>query len=277
MITIPDIFLYPVFLGEILKISGKTITAAILDMDGVLWRSDQPICDLKDLFEEFSNRKVKVILATNNGTHSIDQYQKKMAGFGVDLQEWQIVTSSMAVAFLAKKRFANGGPIYMMGSSALKEALMEQGFFHTTDNPQAVIAGLDWEFNYKMIKDTTLMIRTGIPFYFTNPDPTYPTPEGIVPGAGALLASLEAASGVKAQLAGKPEPFLFELAMQRLNSTPQQTLVVGDRLSTDILGGYEAGCTTIFVLSGVNNRNDLINWSPQPDFIIENICQLFSL
>lgn len=257
-------------------IHGKSIKAAILDMDGVLWKSNQPLCDLQGLFNNFEKEKIKVILATNNGTHSIDDYLGKLSQFGVNLMKWQIVTSSMALAYLVRKKIPKGGPVYIMGSLALKEAVVEQGFFHSTTDAQAVVVGLDWEFNYKMIKDASLMIQKGLPFYFTNPDPTYPTPEGNVPGAGTLLAALEAATGVRAQLAGKPEPFLFELAMQRMDSAPDETIVVGDRLSTDILGGYNAGCFTVFVLSGVNSKNDLEKWNPQPDLIIDNISHLFS-
>ena len=119
------------------------------------------------------------------------------------------------------------------------------------------------------------MIQKGLPFYFTNPDPTYPTSEGIVPGAGTVLAALEAASGVKAKLAGKPLPFLFEVAMERMKLNTDEVFVVGDRLNTDILGGSNAGCKTIFVLTGINTREDLTNWEPKPDVILDNIKDLF--
>lgn len=267
----------PVFYGVLLKLSGDNIKAAILDMDGVLWRSDQPLCDLPKLFSDFFNNGIKVALATNNGTHTVQQYVNKLAGFGVKVEEWQIVTSSMAIAYLVKKDFHNGGPVFIMGSPALQSALSEEGFFHSNENPQAVVAGLNWEFNYDMIKDTSLMIQKGLPFFFTNPDPSYPTPEGNVPGAGAILASLEAATGVSAKLAGKPEPFLFEVALRRLNSIPNETMVIGDRLNTDIKGGFQAGCKTVFVLSGVNSMEDLKDWRPQPDLVVNNISSLFDI
>ena len=127
-----------------------------------------------------------------------------------------------------------------------------------------------------MIKETSLVIQRGIPFYYTNPDRTYPSPEGKVPGAGTLLAALESASGVNAKIAGKPQPYLFEVSMKRMESLPEETAVIGDRLSTDILGGYNAGCVTIFVLSGINSMEDLGNWEIQPDLIIENIKDLFN-
>lgn len=254
---------------------GNQIRGAILDMDGVLWRANQPICDLPKLFSDFLKNGITVTLATNNGTHTVEEYINKLASFGVKMDVWQIVTSSMATAYMVKKDFPEGGPVYVMGSPALVSFLTNENFFHSIENPQAVIAGLNWDVNYQMLKDTSLMIQKGLPFYFTNLDPSYPTPEGIVPGAGSILAALETSTGVKARLAGKPEPYLFEVAIQRMGVAPQETLVIGDRLSTDILGGYNAGCKTVFVLTGVNTMDDLTDWQPQPDHVIGDISQLF--
>jgi len=263
--------------GEVIliKVNGSVIKAAILDMDGVLWRSQTPLCDLPELFANFEKHGISVILATNNGTNTITQYVDKLKGYGVNVDPDQVVTSTMAVSYLAKKHFPEGGPVYISGSQALIDTMAEYGFYHSKDNAQAVVAGLSWDCNYESIKNTSLMIQKGLPFYFTNPDPTYPTPEGIVPGAGTLLAALETATGVKAMLAGKPLPFLFEVALDRLNSDPSETIVVGDRLNTDIQGGFDARCKTVFVLTGVNTMEDLKNWSPQPDLTIENIQDLF--
>jgi len=259
------------------EIKDKNIKAVILDMDGVLWRENTPLADLPAVFEQISENHIPVTLATNNGTNTADQYVKKLKTFGVQISPDQIVTSSMATAFLVKKDFPNGGPIYMMGSDALKLNLEEEGFFHSVENPQAVVAGLIWDFNYQMIKEASLVIQRGIPFYYTNPDPTYPSPEGKVPGAGTLLAALETASGVKATIAGKPQPYLFEVSMKRMGSKPEETAVIGDRISTDIAGGFNAGCMTVFVLSGINSKKDLENWDFKPDLIIKNISELFSL
>ncbi len=258
-----------------IKINGSLMKGAILDMDGVLWRAKTPLCDLPSLFDNLKNNNIKVTLATNNGTQTIRGYVDKLASYGVKVEEWQVVTSPMATAYLAKKFMPEGGPVYIFGSPALVSTLGDHGFFHSEENPQAVVAGLSLDFNYERVKNASLMIQKGLPFYFTNPDPTYPTNEGNVPGAGTVLAALEAASGVKAQLAGKPEPFLFDVAMERMDLKADEVFVVGDRLNTDIIGGYKAGCRTVFVLSGVNNQDDLNGWEPKPDMVIENIMNLF--
>lgn len=258
-----------------INIDGSSMKGAILDMDGVLWRAKTPICDLPQLFKNFEKNQIKVVLATNNGTQSISEYIEKLARFNVSIETWQVVTSPMAAAYLTKKYFPDGGPVYISGSKALLDIMNEFGFFHSEKDPQAVVAGLNLEFNYESIKKTSLMIQKGLPFIFTNPDPTYPTPEGNVPGAGTVLAALEAASGVKGMLAGKPLPFLFEVAIQRMELKPEEVFVVGDRLSTDIIGGSKAGCKTVFVLTGVNSREDLINWEPKPNLVLDNISDLF--
>lgn len=245
-------------------------------MDGVLWRSNKPLCDLEKLFSLFKEMKIKILMATNNGLNTVDQYISKFDGFGVHIESWQVLTSAMATGHLVKQHFPNGGPVYIMGEKALHKSLEDFNFFHSEKNAQAVIAGLTRNFSYQMIKNTSLMIQSGLPFYFTNPDPTYPSPEGNVPGAGTILAALETASGVKAQLAGKPLPYLFNVGLERLNSTPNETLVIGDRLSTDIQGGQQSGCLTALVLTGVSTVEDYKKWFPKPSLLLESIMDLFS-
>lgn len=244
-------------------------------MDGVLWRQTTPLVDMPGLFDNFSRANIKVMLATNNGTATIEQYVQKLAGFEVQVEAWQVVTSAMALGHLLKKNYPEGGPVYITGEKALHDTLADYGFYHSNDNPQAVASGLSRDLSYTMLKDTSLMIQKGLPFYFTNPDTTYPTPEGIVPGAGTMLAALEAASGVKAQLAGKPLPFLFEVCLERLITSPQETLVVGDRLDTDILGGQKSGCKTALVLTGISTRAEADQWTPKPDLVLEKASDLF--
>ena len=260
-----------------IEINNNIINAAILDMDGVLWRSTQPLCNLKELFSLFNQLDVKVLMATNNGLSTVNQYIEKFDGFGVKIESWQILTSAIATGYLVKKQFPKGGPVYIMGEEALFSTMEEFDFYHTERDPQAVIAGLTKHLTYDMLKNTSLQIQKGIPFYFTNPDPTYPSPEGNIPGAGTILAALETASGVKAKLAGKPLPFLFNVGLERLDSKPDETLVVGDRLSTDIYGGQKAGCKTALVLSGISSKADYENWSPRPDLLLDNIMDLFEL
>jgi len=259
-----------------IKIAGSIIKGVILDMDGVLWKGDQPLCDIQNLFNSFIDHQIQIMFATNNGLRTVDQYVEKFSKKNVTITPEQVITSAIAIAALVKDAYPQGGPVYIMGEKALFSTMEEYGFYHSESNPQAVVAGLTPRFNYEMIKNTSLVIQKGLPFYFTNPDPTYPSPEGNIPGAGTVLAALETASGSKATLAGKPLPFAFQVAMERLNCKPEETLVIGDRLTTDIQGGQNAGCRTALVLSGVSTMDDYNVWEPKPDLVLGHVMELFT-
>lgn len=251
-----------------------TLKALILDMDGVIWRGRQPIGDLAQLFSRLADLGLKVIFATNNATGTLSQYRQKLESMGVPANTSQIINSPLAVADYLKHQYPTGGPVYMIGEDGVLEALEQAGFYPADSDVLAVVAGLDRNFTYDKLRTATRLIQRGVPFIGTNPDKTFPSPEGLTPGAGSILAAIETASGVSPKIMGKPYPHLFELALSRLNTQPCETLVVGDRLDTDILGGYNAGCKTALVLSGVHSRADLIGWQPQPDFVADNLTDL---
>ena len=253
------------------------IRALILDMDGVIWKDKTPLADLPLFFTELSDRGYGFVLATNNTTLSIEQFLDKFKSMGVVLEHNQVINSSLATAHYLLDLFPDGGPVYVVGEIGLNKTLEDHGFFHNEKDVLAVVAGLDRDLTYAMLKNASLHIQSGVPFVGTNPDPSLPTPEGLIPGTGTVLAALEAASGVKPVIIGKPTPELYRLALTRLNTIPTETLVVGDRLETDIAGGQELGCPVCVVLSGVASSEDAQNWKPQPDFILEDISNLLPL
>jgi len=261
-----------------------TIKSLVLDMDGVLWKESTPIGDLVEIFGTISRRGLKVCLATNNATRTPEQYLERLYGFGVkDLEVWQIVTSAEALARELEKRFLRRGAVYVIGETGLYKALTDSGFkvidednWNPAESICAVVSGMDREINYAKLRRATLLIRQGVPFYATNPDRTFPTPEGLAPGAGALAAALATASGVEPVFVGKPAPFMFDLARERLNTSPQETLIVGDRLETDIAGGQAAGCPVALVLSGVSTPEMALAWTPRPDFVVPDLAALLA-
>jgi 4-nitrophenyl phosphatase len=165
----------------------------------------------------------------------------------------------------------------VIGESGLVKTIKASGLSVSRQNPLAVIVGLDKEITYNKLKEATLLIRSGVPFIATNPDRTFPSPEGIVPGAGSIIAALEAATDVKPVVLGKPNPEMFLLALHRLGSSPQSTLVVGDRLETDIAGAQAQGCLTGLVLSGVSSDEDEKKWKPSPDFVCPDLTDLIRI
>jgi 4-nitrophenyl phosphatase len=250
------------------------IRALILDMDGVLWRSNEPIGDLPAIFAEIDKHGWKLVLATNNATKAIPQFLTKLESFGVQLEPWQIINSAQATAHYLRQQHPKGGNVYVVGEPGLVEIMAENGFTHSEEDPLAVVAALDRSINYEKLRIATLLIRSGVPFIGTNPDRTFPTPEGQVPGAGSILAIIEAATDVKPLIIGKPNPAMYQFALERMGTTPEETLVVGDRLETDIAGAQNLGTPCALVLSGVTSEEAAWEWQPSPELIADNLTNV---
>jgi 4-nitrophenyl phosphatase len=229
------------------------IRALILDMDGVLWRSTEPIGNLPEIFKALKDRGYQVILATNNSTLTVEMYLEKLRAFGVFLDAHQIINSGHAAANYLGRKFPEGGTVFVIGEAGLRQALAERNFYPGDADPVAVVVSMDRQLTYDKMAQATLLIRSGIPFIGTNPDRTFPTPAGLIPGVGAILAALEAASYIKPLIVGKPEPEMYRFALDRLGLSADRVLVVGDRAETDILGAQKLGCPTALVLSGVTS------------------------
>jgi 4-nitrophenyl phosphatase len=256
------------------KLFKQSIRALILDMDGVLWRGSEAIGNLQSIFRQINRIGWKVIFATNNASRTIQQYVNVLASFGIQSEAWQIISSSTAAIAYLTNLFPHGGPIYIIGEQGLIDACSEQGFYQSASDSLAVVAGIDRKLTYDKLKTATLLIRSGVPFIGTNPDRTFPTPQGLVPGAGSILAALSAACDVSPIIMGKPEPAMYQIALERLNLLAKDVLVVGDRPETDIAGAQKIGCRTALVLSGVTNDEQARAWQPAPDVIIDDLASL---
>ena len=254
------------------------IKALILDMDGVIWRSDSPIGDLPEIFKRIEARGLKYVFATNNGTKTPDQYVATLEKLGVRVSTQQVVTSALGMAYMLGQRFPRGTKIFMIGEDGTRTALEEKGFeilsVEHAQEAQIVVMGIDREVNFNKMREATLLVRRGVPFYATNPDKTFPTPRGEIPGAGAWLSVVTTATGVEPIYAGKPFPFMMELSLERLGTKKEETLVVGDRLETDIAAGQAVGCPCALVLSGVSTKEQAEAWTPKIDLIAIDLANL---
>ena len=250
-------------------------------MDGVIWKADAPIGDLPILFKHIRERGLKFVFATNNGTRTSQQYVDRLKGFGVDVEPWQVVTSAQAAAHGLSQKFHRGTKVFMIGGDGVRAALEEKGFeilsVENAPDAQAVLMGIDREINFRKMEEATLLVRKGVPFYATNPDKTFPTPRGEIPGAGAWYSVVVTATGVEPIIAGKPFPFLMELSLEKLSTKREETLVIGDRLETDIAAGQQVGCPTALVLSGVSTRLQADNWEPRIDIVADDLSKLIEM
>ena len=252
----------------------KNINALILDMDGVIWRDKHPIGDLEKIFNKIHSRGIKYVFATNNSTNTVDKYVELLQQNGIEVGAEQIFTSATATAKHLRKLHPNGGNVYVVGMDGLEETLQKHGFEISSDHSLAVVVGMDQKLTYEKLRTATLLIRSGVPFFGTNPDKTFPSPDGLVPGAGSMLAAIQAATDEQPEIIGKPKATMFIQAIEFLGEKPENVLVVGDRLETDIAGGQAANCQCGLVLTGVSNKLMGDAWRPKIDFIAKDLNSL---
>jgi 4-nitrophenyl phosphatase len=244
-------------------------------MDGVLYRGNQLIPEVPAFLDALRAASIPFAMATNNSTLSPAQYVTKLAGMGIEVAEHTIVTSGVATATYLKSRFPAGTRAYVVGMSALEEAVFGDGYCvegrHDVD---VVISGADFELIYEKLKVACLCLRAGAAYVATNADVTYPSEEGLIPGSGTIVAALRACTGVEPVVVGKPGAVLTESAMELIGVEPHTTVMLGDRLDTDILSGQRAGTRTILVLTGVSDRAEIEATGISPDLVVETLAPL---
>jgi len=252
------------------------IRALIIDMDGVLVRGSTPLPGLSEFFTMLDTRKLDFVVATNNATTTPELLVNRLGDAGVHIPPSQVITSAMAAADYLRQNVDRDGKVFVVGEPALRQAILSAGFeiCEGANGANAVVVGLDREASWRKLSEAAYALQAGAVFIGTNPDPSIPTERGIAIGNGALLAALQAATGIAPLIIGKPETHLFRLALRKLGTQASETLVLGDRLDTDILGGKNAGLATALLLTGVTSRHDLEDASIQPDWVFEDLIAL---
>ena len=240
----------------------------VLDLDGVVWLAGTAIDGSADAIARLRASGERVVFVTNNSTPSLAGYVRMLAGAGVDVEPEELVTSAQAAASM----LAPGTRAAMVGGDGLAEALGERNvdLVRIDDGPDAVVVGRSLTLDFAELAEASNAIRDGARFIATNTDATFPTPHGLEPGAGALVAYLEVASGKKGEPAGKPAAPMADLLTARFG---QAGAVVGDRPDTDGLFAERLGVEFILVLSGVTGRADL-PVSPSPVLVADNLARV---
>lgn len=252
----------------------RGIRAVISDMDGVLWQGNAPLPGLAEFFDFLHRHNLRYVLVTNNSTRTPAHTVEKLAGFGITTTAEHVLTAAEATAAYIADHWP-GALVYAIGEAALLDNLQARGLrLSPGDTAEIVVVGWDRQFSWEKLATATRLIHRGARFIGTNPDRTFPTETGPVHGNGAQLAALEAATGVAPLMVGKPEPLLYQYALARLNAVPQETLVIGDRPDTDILGGLRLGMLTAFVRCGVTSAEALARFPIHPDLIVDDLGDL---
>lgn len=253
----------------------------LIDLDGVIYIGDSAVPGSVEAVTKLLLNEHTLIFLTNNPRHNISQYCQKLNEIGIEETSLNIITSATALASHIQSVFANleDKKAYVIGSEALKKEIELTGLKLVSGdeakNADFVIFGGHPEFHYDEMKIATLAIGNGAHFFATNRDTVYPTIEGHIPATGAMLTSIEVASGKKAISAGKPETMMFEIASTHHDHAQDKIAIIGDHLDTDILGGQNAGISTILMISDPNIEDELRSSDIKPDYIIKSLEELF--
>jgi 4-nitrophenyl phosphatase len=256
-----------------LPFGGNGIDALVCDLDGVLYRGDRPIPGAAPAVGRLRGAGVRVLFCTNNSHFTVEEYAAKLARMDVAAVPEEIVTSAVVTAEVLAARGFAGQRALVVGGAGIRTALESKGIATSGGAPAVVVVGWDPEFTYDDMRTAASAVRSGAAFVATNADATFPAPDGLWPGAGSILASIERASGAGAEVMGKPHAPMMDVAARRLEGA-DRIAVVGDRPDSDLAGGRARGWTTILVLTGVTAREDVPGVEPRPDYVVESIAEL---
>lgn len=245
----------------------------LIDMDGVLI-SGQSLIPGADLFIERLHKKgIKFLVLTNSSSHTPNDLAHRLQRMGIEISKEEIFTSAIATA-----RFLNTqkpeGEAFVVGETGLLVALHEVGYIQTDIDPDYVVLGETFNYNFEQITTAVRLVAAGSRFLATNPDATGPTDRGIVPACGAMAALIERATGVAPFYIGKPNPFMMRAALNHLGIHSENTVMIGDRMDTDIVGGIQSGLGTYLVLSGVTSRDQIAPFSYQPQKVFGSVAEI---
>jgi NagD protein len=245
----------------------------LIDMDGVIYRGGHLIPGADRFLHDLRAADVPFRFLTNNSQRTRRDVATRLQRLGIDAEPEHVYTCAMATArFLAQQK--PQGTAYVIGEGGLLNALHEHDYAIVDKDPDYVVVGEGRTISFEMVEKALGMVLGGAKLIATNLDPNCPTESGLRPGCGATVAMLEAASGTRAFSVGKPSPVMLRGARKELGLTTDQTVVIGDTMETDILGGVQLGFKTILVLSGGTRREDLDRYAYQPDRVVDSIDDL---
>lgn len=245
----------------------------LIDMDGVIYKGKQVVDGANRFIERLLNDQVPFAFLTNNSQRTRRDGVIKLARMGIHVDESHIFTCAMATArFLAAQK--PGGTAFVIGEGGLLQALHKNGYAIVDDDPDYVVVGEGRTFNMEIVEAAVRMILRGSKLIATNIDPNCPTAHGLRPGCGAIVAMLETATGLKAFSVGKPSPVMMRAARKELGLSTAGTIMIGDTMETDILGGVSMGYRTVLVLTGSTRRDDLVRYAYRPDIVVDSIGSL---
>jgi NagD protein len=251
----------------------REIRSWLIDMDGVLVSEDHIIPGAEELLTRLRDAGIPFLILTNNSIYTRRDLAARLRMRGLHVPEESIWTSALATAgFLESQR--PGGTAFVIGEAGLTTALHAAGYTLTEHSPDYVVLGETRSYSFERIARAIQLIAAGARFIATNPDPTGPSPSGLLPATGSVAALITRATGVDPYFVGKPNPLIVRSALNAIDAHSETTVMVGDRMDTDVVAGIEAGLETVLVLTGVTSRRDVDRFPYRPSRIVESVADL---
>jgi NagD protein len=248
----------------------------LTDMDGVLVHEGSALPGAAEFLARLVERERRFLVLTNNSIFTPRDLAARLARSGLQVPEEAIWTSALATAdFLATQ--LPGGSAYVIGEAGLTTALHEAGYTLTDVAPDYVVLGETRTYSFEAITRAVRLIGAGSRFIATNPDVTGPSAEGPLPATGAVAAMITKATGAEPYFVGKPNPMMFRSAMNRIEAHSESTVMIGDRMDTDVVAGIEAGLDTILVLTGSTRAADVARFPFRPGRVLDSIADVVDL
>jgi NagD protein len=245
----------------------------ICDMDGVIYHGNNLLPGAKDFVHWLQKEKKKFLFLTNSSARSRKELHQKLARLGLEVAPDHFYTSALSTAaFLASQK--PGGSAYVIGEAGLINALYDAGISMNDVNPDYVVFGESKSYNLETVEHAVSLVLQGAKLIGSNPDLTGPTEKGISPACGALIAPIEMATGSKAFFLGKPNPLMMRHALKRLKTPREATVIIGDRMDTDIVAGIESEIETVLVLTGVTSLESMEQFAYRPHFIVDGVGEI---
>jgi NagD protein len=245
----------------------------ICDMDGVIYHGNNLLSGVVEFVKWLKKENKNFLFLTNSSERSPKELEQKLKRLGIDVDESHFYTSALATASFLASQLPNGSA-YVIGEPGLSNALYDVGFAMNEVNPDYVVFGETRAYNFEKMEHAVHLVQKGAKLIGTNPDLTGPTEKGIAPATKALIAPIELVTGKNAYFIGKPNPLIMRNALKRLNSKSSDTVIVGDRMDTDIIAGIESEIETVLVLSGVSRREDIEKFPYQPDHVLKGVGEI---
>jgi NagD protein len=253
----------------------KSKEGFIIDMDGVIYHGNKLLPGVTDFLAWLEESGKKYLFLTNSSERTPKELHEKLKRLGIIVGEDHFYTSALATASFLSNQKPNGS-VYIIGDAGLIHALYSVGYTVNNVNPDYVVVGDTHSYNFEKIELAVNLILNGAKLIGTNPDVSGPVETGITPSTKALIAPIEIATGKKAYYIGKPNPLMMRIALKRLGLKREDTIVIGDRMDTDVRCGLESEIDTLLVLSGITDRKAIDQFPYRPQYILNGIIDLVS-